>query len=104
MPSRRGRIAPSIYVTVASVPPERLDRLKPDRAPGRIDRADQPHAEREGEPPGEDARGEVGLDQGRERAAAREELRARVPEREPDGEREQADRERLAHDHRRDPA
>ena len=79
-----------------SLPPERLDRREPDGPPGRIDRADQADAEREREAPGEDAGGEVGLDQGRERTSADEELGGRVPERQADCESKQADRERLA--------
>ena len=70
------RTGPSGSATAASrtlLPPERVDRRQSDRPPGGIERAEQRDAEREREPPGEDAAREVGLGQARERAVLGEE-------------------------------
>jgi putative ABC transport system ATP-binding protein len=54
--------------------PQGRDRREADGAPDRIGRAEQADAAREREPPGEDARGELRLDELGDRPAAREEL------------------------------
>ena len=54
--------------------PQGRDRREADGAPDRISRAEEADAAREREPPGEDAGGELGLDELGDRSAAREEL------------------------------
>ena len=53
---------------------QRGDRRETDGAPDRIGGAEQADAAGEGEPPGEDAGGELGLDELGDRSPAREEL------------------------------
>ena len=53
---------------------ERGDRREPDGSPDGIGRAEQGDAAGEREPPGEDAGGELGLNELRERAATGEEF------------------------------
>ena len=66
-----GRCGSATAGSTRSLAPERLDRRQPDRPPRGVERAEQPDAEREREPPGEDAAGEVGLGEARQRAVAR---------------------------------
>src|SRR5438046_3400186 len=87
----------------ASLPTEGLDRAEADRAPKRVSGPDQRNAEREREAPGEDAAGEVGLDEpGRARPVAEHVCREHA-ETKADRQREQRDAERLADDQGRDP-
>src|SRR5437867_5407895 len=97
--SPTGRFASATAASSPSLfPPQRLDRREPDRAPGGVERPDHGDPEREREPPGEDAGGEVRRCKLGQVAAADEQLGGSVAGGEADREREQPDADRLAQD------
>src|SRR6266511_5390251 len=97
------RIASSASATATSLPPQRLNRRKPERAPGRIRGADHGDAERKREAPREDSGREVRAHEPGRAGVVAEDVCSEDAEPEPHAEREPRDPDRLADDERADP-